>query len=234
MELLKVFYTSIGSVVVLFILTKLMGYREVSEMSMFDYVNGITIGSIAAEMATDIENYEKPLVAMVVYAIIVILINYMTNKSILIRRLVTGKPLVIMNNDNMYYSNLKKARIGVDELTEQCRNAGFFDISEIQTIILECNGKLSILPKSDNRPVTPKDMNLNPPADAMVANVIIDGKIMYKNLQHTGKDEKWLNGQIKAQGVSDIKEVLLATCDTHDKVNVYKKIMTDPKEDIFE
>lgn len=234
MDLINVLWTTLGSIVVLFILAKLMGYREVSEMSMFDYINGITIGSIAAEMATDIEHFEKPLLAMIIYALADVAISYSTNKSIKLRRFFTGKPLILMNNDKIYYNSLKKARLDVSEFLLLCRNSGYFDISDIQTAILECNGKLSILPKSENRPMTPKDMNFIPNTDAMVANVVIDGKIMYKNLHHTGKDEKWLHGQLKSQGIKDLKDVLLATCDIDNTVTVYQKYANKPKEDILD
>lgn len=234
MDYLNIVLTSIGSLVALFILTKLMGYREVSEMSMFDYINGITIGSIAAEMATDLEKFEQPLIAMVVYSLIVIAISYASNKSIKVRRFIEGKPLILMDNDQIFYKNLQKARVDVDEFLCQCRNSGYFDISQIQSIILESNGKFSILPKADYRPSTPKDLQLNVTAEAMLSTVIIDGKIMKENLKHTGNDEKWLLSQLKSQGIKDVSEVFFALCDIHNKLTVYKKLENTVPGDIFE
>jgi uncharacterized membrane protein YcaP (DUF421 family) len=101
--------------------------------------------------------------------------------------------------------------------------SGYFDISKLETAILEGNGKISFLPKVSDRPMTPNDMNLSPQQDYMVANVILDGKLMEENLKHTGKDEKWLLNQIKGQGASGIEDVLLATCDLSDQVTVYLK-----------
>ena len=234
MDYLNIVLTSIGSLVALFILTKLMGYREVSEMSMFDYINGITIGSIAAEMATDLEKFEQPLIAMVVYSLIVIAISYASNKSIKVRRFIEGKPLILMDNDQIFYKNLQKARVDVDEFLCQCRNSGYFDISQIQSIILESNGKFSILPKADYRPSTPKDLQLNVATEAMLSTVIIDGKIMKENLKHTGNDEKWLLSQLKSQGIKDVSEVFFALCDIHNKLIVYKKLENTVPGDIFE
>lgn len=234
MDFLNVIWTSIGSVVVLFILTKIMGYREVSELSMFDYINGITIGSIAAEMATDLEKFEQPLTAMIVYSIVVFLISYVSNKSIKARRFLEGKPLILMDNDEIFYNNLKKGRVDVDEFLCQCRNSGYFDISQIQSVILESNGKFSILPKADNRPATPQDLQLTVPADSLLATVIIDGKVLTRNLKSAGKDENWLLKQLKAQGIKDISEVLMANCDVHNNLNVYKKITDKVPGDIFE
>lgn len=234
MDLLNIVWTSVSSLAVLFLLTKLMGYREVSEMSMFDYINGITIGSIAAEMATDLEKFEEPLTAMVVYTVIVILISKVSEKSIKARRFIEGTPLVLLNNGQIYFKNLKKARLDVNEFLSQCRTNGYFDISQIQTIILENNGKLSILPKSELRPATPQDMGLKVETDSMVANLVVDGHILPKNLKHTGKNEKWLMHQLSSQGIKDISEVLLATCDIHNKVTIFKKLNENPTKDIFD
>ncbi|SET66665.1 Uncharacterized membrane protein YcaP, DUF421 family [[Clostridium] polysaccharolyticum] len=234
MDILKIIWTSLGSVIVLFILTKLMGYREVSELSMFDYINGITIGSIAAEMATNLDQFQNTLTAMIVYSIIVISISCVSNKSIKMRRFMEGKPLILMCNGKINYKSLKKARIDVDEFLCQCRNSGYFDISEIHSVILESNGKFSILPKADHRPVTPSDLHLSVAPESIQATVIIDGNIMAKNLKQTGNDLKWLHSQLKAQGVNDESEVLFATCDIYNKLSVYAKTNDEVPTDIFE
>ena len=223
-EIFYIIALSLGSIIAIFILTKLMGYRQMSQMSMFDYVNGITIGSIAAEMATSLEeNFMQPLVAMIVYALAAFFLSWLGLRSIRVRKISEGKPLVRMNNGEIYRDNLRKAKIDVSEFLAQCRVNGYFDVSKLQTAILEGNGKISFLPKVSDRPVTPSDMNLSPQQDYMVANVILDGNIMEKNLQHTGKDEKWLLHQIKGQGADYVEDVLLATCDSENKVTVFLK-----------
>lgn len=233
-EILHVTVLSISSFIVIFLLAKLMGYRQMSQMSMFDYINGITIGSIAAEMATSLEeSFVQPLTAMVVYAILTLFLSLLTSKSIRARRFVEGEPLVLVNNGEMYRDNLRKAKIDVTELLVQCRINGYFDISKIQTAVLEGNGKISFLPKVSDRPATPADMQLSPQQDYMVANVILDGKIMKKNLQHTGNDEKWLRNQIQGQGAKKIEDVLLATCDTSNQVTVFLKNNKKEAKDIF-
>lgn len=231
-EILYIIMLSLGSIIAIFILTKLMGYRQMSQMSMFDYVNGITIGSIAAEMSTSLEeNFVQPLTAMIVYALAAIVLSWFSSKSIKARRLIEGKPLVLMNNGELYRENLKKAKIDVAEFLTQCRNSGYFDVTKLETAILEDNGKISFLPKSSDRPVTPSDMNLSPEQDFMVANVILDGRIMEENLRHTGNDEKWLMNQIKGQGAGKVEDVLLATCDSSNQVTVFlKNSRKEPKD----
>ncbi len=225
---------SLGSVLAIFLLTKLMGYRQMSQMSMFDYIVGITIGSSAAEMASSLdENFLQPLIAMIVFALMSILLSWSSSKSLKVRRVVEGAPLILMNKGEIYRKNLKKARIDIAELLVQCRVSGYFDISKIQTAILEGNGKISFLPKASDRPLTPSDMNLFPEPDYMVANVIIDGRLMPQNLRHTGNDETWLMTQIKSQGAHHIEDVLLATCDVSNRVTVFLKDRKKEVKDVL-
>lgn len=235
MELLKIVMVSLGSIITLFILTKIMGDREMSELSMFDYINSITIGSIAAEMATSLEgDFLKPLTAMIVYAGISFIISYSTCKSIKLRRFFEGHTLLLYQNGQIYERNLMRAKIDVNEFLAMCRTSGYFDLEEVHTVILETNGKLSIIPAVKNRPATPSDFNLNPQQNNLLANVIIDGKILKDNLKATGKDEKWLEKQLSSQGAADIKEVILANYDMNsDKLNIYIKLHQKTSGDLF-
>lgn len=233
-EIFYIIALSLGSIAAMFILTKLIGYRQMSQMSMFDYVNGITIGSIAAEMATSLEeSFVQPLVAMVVYALAAILLSWCSSKSMKMRKIIEGKPLVLLDKGELYLDSLRKAKIDVNEFLMQCRVSGYFDISKIETALLEGNGKISFLPKSSDRPATPADLNLSPQQDFMTANVILDGNIMRENLRHTGNDEKWLINQINGQGADKISDVLLATCDMNNQVTVFLKNSRKKPHDVL-
>lgn len=222
MQVLYIIVLSIASLVELFILCKLMGYRQLSQLSMFDYVNGITIGNIAAEMATSLDDsFVEPLVAMIVYALAAILLSWGSSKSIRARKIIAGKPTLLLNNGQLFEENFRKAKIDLNDFLSQCRIAGYFDVSQLESAILEENGHISFLPKSSSRPLTPGDMQLTPDRESLVANLIIDGNIMPKNLKASGKDEKWLNHQLQIYGISDIKDVFLATCDLNQRFTVY-------------
>ncbi len=236
MEFLKIVMLSLGSIVSLFLLAKLMGDREMSELSMFDYINSITIGSIAAEMATSLENdFSKPLTAMIVYGLVSFIISYLTCKSIKLRRFFEGHTILLYENGQIYEKNLLRAKIDVNEFLSMCRASGYFDLEEIYTVILETNGKLSILPSAKHRPVTTSDLNLNPKQNYLMANVIIDGKIMKENLKSTGNNEKWLQKQLSAHGVTNMKEVILANFDiSNNQLNIYAKMHKKSAGDIFE
>ena len=234
-EIIQVVLTALSSSIILFILSKLMGNREMSQLSVFDYINSITIGSIAAEMATcEFTTFLKPLIAMIVLSVLNITLSFMTCKSIKLRRFITGKPSILYDNGQLYYKNLAKSRMDLAEFLTECRVSGYFNLADIQTAMLEATGKISILPVSDKRPVTGKDLNLHLEVEKLVANVIIDGRLMPLNLKYIGHDEKWLYDQLHLRNVHEISEVFLATCDTNSTLCIYKKINEEMTIDLLE
>jgi len=193
-----------------------------SQLSMFDYIIGITIGSIAAEMATSLEgNFLEPLLAITVYALLDIVISVANYKSLKFRRITEGKPIILFREGRMFNKSLKKAKMDIDEFLIQCRINGYFKLSDIYMAVLETNGKISFLPKSSNRPAQPSDLNIFPEQEKPLINVIIDGNIQYKNLKSTGNNITWLKEQLKNQGISDASDVFLATCDHKNNLSSY-------------
>ena len=224
MEILKIIALSIGSFIVLFILAKLMGNREMAQLTMFDYIISITIGSIAAEMSTALEDsFTQPLVAMIVYAIGAIVLSFITSHSIKARRIISGRTYILYDKGKIYFKNLKKSKMDLNEFLMECRTNGYFNLADLQTVLLEENGKMSFIPISLKRPATPEDLNLNPKQEFLVTNIIIDGKILEENLKNTGNNLKWLHDNIKSQNIDNIENVLLATCDSNNQLSIYKK-----------
>ena len=235
MDIIKIIFSSFASLGTLFILTKLMGNREMSQLSMFDYVSSIALGSIAGEMAVmSTDSVLEPFVSMVIFAACSIFISFITCKSILLRRFFEGQAYILYQNGQIYEKNLLKAKMDIDELLSVCRISGYYDLEEVHTVYLETNGKISVLPMAANRPATPQDFQLQPTQSLPMANVIIDGKIMHDNLKYTGKNEIWVQKQLSAKG-TDIKDVILATFDSNkDQLNIYKKFHRKMLRDIFE
>ena len=234
MDYLRIAESSLFSLIVLFILAKLIGNRQLSELTMFDYINGITIGSIAAEMATELDkHWSKPLLSMLIYGGVTAGISLICCKSHKMRRFFNGKSIVIYDNGKFRYDGLKRARLDVNEFLTQCRISGYFDISEIRTAIMEQNGKISFLPKSDSRPIEPKDMGLQIPESSLMVNVISDGVVLEKNLIQIGYDKNWLLKQLAISNAGPINEIFLATVDKNGVVNFYKKYQSNSKNDIF-
>lgn len=234
MELLNVALASLLSIVVLFLLAKLMGDKQISQMSIFDYINGITIGSIAAELATELEAPIRPLVAMTIYGVLTFLISIITSKSLKIRKTINGQPVILMENGMIYRDNFKKVRLDLSEFLMFCRVNGYFDLSQIQTAIWEHNGAVSILPISNQRPVTPNDLNLNPPQEMPVTTVLLDGHILSENLKRVGQNITWLTKELKNQGYTSPQEVFLATCSSDHQLSVFPMVTKRIPADRFE
>ena len=181
-----------------------------SQLDFFDYVSGITIGSIGAEMATELDEPYKPLIALILWGGASLLLNLITTKFPSARRYINGAPTILMHRDTIYRKNLKKARLDLSEFMLMCREAGYFDLSEIQTAVFEHNGKLSILPKSAHRAVTPDDLKIPASATHIGVELILDGRIMSENLGRIGKDKRWLMSKLKLQGYEFQDEIFLA------------------------
>ena len=210
MDIIKVILTAILSVAALFIITKIMGHKQVSQLDFFDYVSGITIGSIGAELATELEEPYKPLIALAIYGAISLLLNFIAHKFPRTRKYINGTPTILMNEGKIYRENLKKAKLDLSEFMLLCREEGYFNLDEIQLAVFEHNGKLSILPRAANRPATPEDLKITAKATHIGVEVIMDGRVMGDNISRAGKDKKWLDSKLNAQGYNDAKEILLA------------------------
>ena len=210
MEIIKVILTALLSVAALFIIAKIMGHKQVSQLDFFDYVSGITIGSIGAELATELEEPYRPLIALCVWGGSSLVLNLIAHKLPKTRKYINGTPTILLNEGKLYRKNLKKAKLDLSEFMLLCREQGYFDLDEVQTAIFEHNGKLSILPKAANRPLTPDDLKIIAKATHIGVEVIMDGRVMGENLSRSGKNEKWLKKQLKARGFKEAKEVFLA------------------------
>jgi uncharacterized membrane protein YcaP (DUF421 family) len=223
-DLISVVLRTILVLIFLFILTKLMGKKQVSQLNIYDYLIGITIGSIAADISLDIEkNIISGLLCLAIYGLSDVAISILTQKSLKMRRLFTGTPTTLIENNKILESNLRKEKIDINDLQEQAREQGYFNLEDINFAILETSGKISFLPKTENTPATKKELNIKYNKESLVANIIIDGTLIENNLNNMNKDIKWLNQQLKIKGYKDYKKILLATLDNNEKLVIYPK-----------
>lgn len=223
MPVLILCLTTVGSFAVLFLSAKLIGHKQIAQLDFFDYITGITIGSIAAEMATELEEPWKPMIAMVLYGGITLALSLISSRFPRSRKYLNGTPTILMDHGKLYYENLKKARLDLSEFLVLCRQQGYYDLTTIQTAIFEYNGKLTILPVTTQRPVTPQDLDLNPDQELIFTELIMDGRILEDNLHRMGLDRTWLDKQLKQRHISSAKEVFLAVCDRNLKFVLFKK-----------
>ena len=223
MEFLSIIVLSIVSFLVLFILSKIMGYRAISELSFFDYVVGITIGSVAAEMATNIDmEWWKGVTAMVIYALFDVLFSVLSQKSFVARQFISGTPIVLIYKGKIIKKNMKKARIELNELLSSARVAGYFNIADIEYAIMETKGSISFMPVPLKRPLNPKDFNFAPESEGLTVNVIIDGKIIDEDLKDAGITRKDLIRRVKQQN-KEVKNIFLGTMDSNGVLTLFEK-----------
>ena len=135
MDIFKVIITALLSVASLFVITKMMGHKQVAQLDFFDYINGITIGSIAAELATELEEPYKPLIALCIYGIVSIILSLVAQKLPRTRKYINGTPTILMNSGKIYRQNLKKSKLDLSEFMLLCREQGYFNLDEIQTAV---------------------------------------------------------------------------------------------------
>lgn len=204
----------------------MMGYRQVTQLSMYDYVIGITIGSIASEMAilNDFQEIIRPLTAMIVYALFTICLSLLSRQSLIFRHIIEGNPLTLYINNKIQSQNLKKAKMDVNELLMQLRIQGYFDLTQIERVILETNGNLSVFPKTKYRPTIVNDFHMKIEKETPLISLIINGQLLEKQLKYIEKDEKWLKSQLKVQGYDDYKELVLVLYDSNQNITAYPSI----------
>lgn len=224
MIFLNICITALCSFIVLFLVAKLMGHKQISQLDFFDYITGITIGSIAAEMATELEEPWKPLTAMIIYGAVTLLMSIITSKFPGTRKYLNGSPTIILDGGKLYRENLKKAKLDLSEFMVMCRQQGYFDLSGIQTAVFEYNGLLSILPVSEKRPATPEDMKLKPEQELIYTEIIMDGRILDGNLKRMGLDIIWLKKELDKRNIDSVKEVFFAVCDRNLNFILFKNI----------
>lgn len=212
------------AVIYLFFVIKILGKKQISELNIFDYIIGLSLGNIAAEMTVndDISIIEG-LVSMSVYGIFSLFVSFITEKSIWARRLITGEPVVIMEDGKISREQLKKCKIDINDLLQDARESGYFNISEINYAIMEPSGKISFLPKNKYHPITPNDMKLQVSKGGLSANLILDGNIMEENIKTIGHDKEWLLKRLKREGYDNPSKLLLVTCDNKEILTIYKK-----------
>lgn len=235
MNILYTVCVTIASIIFMFAITKLIGNKQISQFTLFDYINGITIGSIAAEMAVSnkFDELWTAFIAMALYGLAGVVLSLLSMKSIRCRRFFSGSPLMLIEDGKLYPENLKSAKLDIGELLTSARISGYFDLSKINYAILENNGTISFLPKSEELPLTPKDLGYKKENDQLVVNIIIDGVIMEGNLKHCGKETKWLFSQLKEQGYSSPDKIFLATLDCNDNLTLYPQSPKENKKNYF-
>jgi len=210
----------------LLFLMRLIGKQQISQLTFFDYIVGITIGSIASTLSVQVnENTLATLTGMVIWTLLAILIALLGVKSINVRRAVDGEATVVIANGKILEDNLKKIMIPIDELISELRTKNVFNIADVEFALFEPNGKLSVQLKSQKQPLTPADLNIPVQYSGLPVNLIINGKILPEKLDSLKLTKAWLYHQLKKENITDIALVSLAQLDA--KGNLYVDLQGD-------
>ncbi len=229
-EVSVVIVRSLMAFFTLLIFTRILGKQEVSQLTFFDYINGITIGSIAASLATNLNGRSlTEWVGLATWTGAVLALQVITVKSRYISKYINGEPIVIIMNGQIMETTMNKMRYQMGELLEQLREKSIFDISQVEFAVLEVNGKLSVLKKSSYQPVIPKDLNISTDYDGLSAELIYNGVVIEQNLKQVNLDRNWLEQQLRAKGINDPSEVMLAHLNTKGELYIdkYSDFVTD-------
>ena len=235
MGYLSILGKGLTSIFFFFFLSKIMGRKQVSQLNLFDYIIGISIGSIAAEMTLNNEiNFFEGVFALVIYALVAYLITELTSKSIIARRLITGSPCILIEKGKILYTSLKKSKLDLGDLLQEARINGYFDLSQIEYAIMESNGKISFLVKSKYQQPQRKDLKLKTPYEGLCCNAVLDGKIMENNLRQIKKDVKWFKTRLAKEYDKGIENLLLVTIDSQEHLKIYEKNEEKEAYKVFE
>lgn len=224
-DALKIAIFSLGSVIYLFVISKVLGKKQIAQLEFIDYAVGISIGSIAAEMATDLEQnpFWHYLIAMTVLALFDIAVTLIGRKSGAAKKFFKGEPIAVIEEGQINYKNLKKSKLDVHDLLSLCRVKGYFNIGDISYAYFENSGNLSILPVENKSPVVAEDMHIQKEPAAILSPLIVDGKICRDRMKAEEKKNEWLLEKLN-MSEKDIKKVLLALYDAQsDKITLYYK-----------
>jgi len=204
-------------------ITRLLGRQQVSQLTFHEYINGITFGSIAATLATDVDQRSwQHFIGLVLFGALTFLMSYVTMKSRTVSKILEGEPLVVIQNGKILERNLKIAKYHMDELNELLREVGCFSPDEVEYGLLEANGKLSIIKRGDKRAITLGDLGIVPSSETIPTELIIGGQLIYDNLKKMKVDGKTLMNNLKIYGAGKIDEVMYATLDHSGKWYVDK------------
>ncbi|CAI6086948.1 DUF421 domain-containing protein [Cohnella sp. JJ-181] len=215
-----IIFRSLGALIVLFVMARLLGKKQISQLTFFEYILGITLGELAGFISTDIEtHYSHGLIALAVWFAVPFFLEYLSMKSIRLRHLLEGKGRVVIKEGKVLEDNLKKEHLTTDELMEQLRGKNAFKLADVEFAVMETSGELSVLMKKDKQPLTPSDMELPKVHEVEPQVVIMDGKMMNEPLATAGLSPGWLAAELEKIGVT-VDNVFLGQVDAYQQLYV--------------
>lgn len=222
--ILMVVLASITTYFYVLILARLMGKKLISQMTFFDFIVAITLGSLTANAAmADGTKSIHAVIAVLTLTAIRLALDYVQLKSFNINKLITSEPVALINNGQIVEENMRKSRITLSEMKSLLREKNAFNLADVEFAFLEVDGKISVQLKPEQSPLTPSSINQTAVNKGFTKDIIMDGKIMTEDLKAANLDMKWLGDQLKSFGINDASEVFYAGVDNTNTLYIAKK-----------
>ncbi|MEW5897950.1 MAG: DUF421 domain-containing protein [Bacillota bacterium] len=221
---LEILLRGLGAFIMVLIITRIVGKTQVGQLTVSDFINAIVIGSIAAAMVTDIkENAWYYTFGLALFGLLTVGAEYLAMKSRPARKLIEGEPTIVIHNGKILEDNMKKLIYHMDDLMMQLREKNVFNIADVEYAIAEPNGALSVLLKSQKRPLTPQDLQVPTKYEGVPSELVVDGVVIQQNLKQNNLTEEWLYRELEKQGIKSVKEVAYASLDIDGNLYVDKR-----------
>ncbi|MGF9955095.1 DUF421 domain-containing protein [Bacillus mycoides] len=211
---------SVFILIILFAITKWLGKRQISQLSFFEYIAGMTIGDIAAQVSTGLDSkFFHGVFAIFIFAVVPFFTGIISLKNKTARDFFEGKSTVLIKDGKILEDNLKKEKYTSDELLELLRGKNAFSVADVEFAVLEPSGELNVLLKKDRQPLTAKDISLKVPNEKEPQTVIMDGNILDEPLSASGHNRAWLHSELEKLGVV-IENVFLGQVDSYGQLTI--------------
>lgn len=203
-------------------ITRMLGRQQIAQLTLYEYINGITFGSIAAALATDINQRTwQHLTGLLIYGLLTFAVASYVLKNRTASKIIQGEPVLIIQDGKILEQNLYRYHYTIDDMNILLRQKDIFDVNEVKFAVLESTGEISVMKKPEKRPVTVEDIGIASKAmGEMPAEVVVTGSIIYENLKSRSLSAQWLIGQLRERNITNVKEVFYASLDENNKLLV--------------
>lgn len=223
MEFVMVVLRTSLAFLALLALAKILGKKQISQLSFFDYISGIFIGVVAAGFAANIISITAGITSIILWSLFMLGKSYVVSTSVPARKLIDEQATILIQNGKILEQNMTKIQYSLPDLLMQLRINGVFEPDKVEFALLETNGKLSVLKKSQYRPITPHDLDIPTNYEGLVTELVVNGQVQQQKLTQVGLSDQWLQNELTSQGITNVSDVVLATLGTDGKLYVDKK-----------
>lgn len=230
-EIIDIVLQTLIAFFAILLITRILGRQQVAQLTIYEYINGITFGSIAATVATDLgQSSWGHIIGLFIFGTLTFGLSYISKKNRSISKIVDGEPVLVIQDGHILEKNLGKFQYTLDDLTHLLRKKDIFNIQDVKYAILETTGEISVVKVALKENVKIENMNLQSTQEELITDIVVTGKIIYENLKKRSISVDWLTGQLKMMGVKNIEDVYYATLDKDKKIYIdyFKDNLTNP------